>query len=104
MDTQNFKELRSYWLKVEKQMILAHMHRLYRTLALLLNIVLLMPSEVTLQKRAFYILKVLYRYFPDVRQQLLNPILLCLRNLSLFLPKDTLEFKEATIFLYQLIN
>ncbi|CAD8120656.1 unnamed protein product [Paramecium sonneborni] len=95
---------RTYYIKIEKQMILHQISNMYKSCAQLLNMILVLPEEIILQKRVYLMIKVLYKYIPDLRIALMGPLQLVMRNLSLFLHKDAQEYKEITIFLYQLIH
>ncbi|CAD8103970.1 unnamed protein product [Paramecium sonneborni] len=95
---------RTYYIKIEKQMILHQISNMYKSCAQLLNMILVLPEEIGLQKRTYLIIKVLYKYIPGLRIALMGPLQLVMRNLSLFLHKDAQEYKEITIFLYQLIH
>lgn len=102
LELYNIHETKIYTLKNEKQLILNHPF-IYYGCALLLNEILLMPNEISLQLRAFSLIKKLYEYFPQLKDVLKGPILLVLKNISLF-AQTSVELKEPTIFLYQLCH
>ena len=102
LELHNIHETKAYILKNEKQLMLNNPF-LYHGCAKLLNEILVLPNELSLQQRAFQLIKRLYQYFPSLRIHLKGPILLVLKNISLF-AQTTSELKEPTIFVYQLIH
>jgi hypothetical protein len=102
LELHNIHETKAYILKNEKQLMLNNPF-IYHGLAKLLNEILVLPNELSLQLRAFQLIKRLYQYFPQLHPYLKGPIILALKNISLF-AQTTSELKEPTIFVYQLIH
>ena len=77
--------------------------KLYYNMARLLNEILLIPFEFKLQQKALNLLRRFYNLFPNLREHIIKPLNVLLSNISLF-AENSIDSKDAAIFLYQLLQ
>ncbi|KAM3135494.1 hypothetical protein pb186bvf_012350 [Paramecium bursaria] len=104
VDHNNIRDPRYFILKNEKYLLEENFGLIFKGLATLLNMILQIPFNEDLNKRAFYIIKQLYLMYPEYQNHFIGPITLVLRNISQFALKEDSQYKDTVIFLYNLIH
>ena len=77
------QETKIYAINDEAE-VLRSAHRIFKSVAIILNPVLLRPFDLTMQTRAFNILRRTLLSFPQYIEYLRNPISLVLTNLAVY--------------------